>query len=279
MTTNGTLVTDQMLELTQRYSIRTKLSLDGAGAAHDRHRKQANGAGSFALIEQNMERLLELPEVTLRMTVTPDTAQFLGESVRWLSDAGFANIFFSPVVEADWDNHSLACLLDGYEELWRYQHANRRHLRISNLVRDRKRLRHSSGGVWGCGAARTMVAVDVDGTLYPCQRYVGYFGSDPRHRLGSVSGGLEPELMRRHAENSRVANRAGCGLGIYSDEVPEAERACRNCELVSICHAACMAVNECVSGDPRRPSGINRILTQIAAGTCLAAERETASTD
>ncbi|WP_018680875.1 FxsB family cyclophane-forming radical SAM/SPASM peptide maturase [Actinokineospora enzanensis] len=46
--TNGTLLDRSMLEVFDRHGVRVGVSLDGTAAAHDRHRRHADGTGSHA---------------------------------------------------------------------------------------------------------------------------------------------------------------------------------------------------------------------------------------
>jgi uncharacterized protein len=57
MQTNGVGLTDDLLELFARLRIRIGVSLDGEPAAHDRHRRHANGDGSHAQVGAALRRL------------------------------------------------------------------------------------------------------------------------------------------------------------------------------------------------------------------------------
>lgn len=270
MTTNGTLVDNRNLELIQKYDIKTKLSIDGIGESQDRHRRRINGTGSFDLILRNIDNLLSLPGVTVRMTVTPDTVTSLVNSIQWLADKGFKHIFFTPVVEANWSEISLATLYDCYQVLFAYQIKKKKEVRISNLVRDHDRLLRGNKKIYGCGAAVHMAAIDTEGFLYPCQRFVGYFRSNKKYRIGDVYNGTNQEKRNYHVENNRIDNYMDCGVGLYLHNTSMSDRKCQKCKLFPVCHSACIAVNEFITGNPNIPSPINRILAQIAATNCLA---------
>lgn len=269
MTTNGTRVTAANAALLHQYGIRTKVSLDGIGPAHDRHRTFTNGRGSFARIVENLDRIKALPGITVRVTVSPDNVGSLATSARWLADQGFPHLFFSPVVEAIWTEESLTTLLDQYEALYRLM-TEYPQTSFANLVRDSERLRRSRQKRHGCGAAVSMAAIDSDGHLYPCHRYVGYFASQAdRHRIGNVLSGVDGPARRRFIKNGRLAARQQCGLGLYLPDSTASERTCIACQLLPVCHSSCMAVNEIMTGDAHRPSPINRLLAQICAATSL----------
>lgn len=269
MTSNGTLINNRNLKLIQKYDIKTKVSIDGIGEAQDRHRKQVNGTGSFDLIVKNIDNLLSLPGVTIRVTVTPDTVTSLIHSIHWLADKGFKHIFFTPVVEAEWSEISLAALYDCYRALLAYQIEKKGEVRIKNVIRDHDRLLRGDTRTYGCGAAVRMAAIDTEGFLYPCQRFVGYFRNSGKCRIGDVYNGIHHEKRNYYIENNRIDTHTDCGIGLYLQNTSVSDRKCQNCRLFPVCHSSCIAINEFMTGNPNVPSPINRILAQIAATNCL----------
>lgn len=58
LTSNGTLLDDEVVEFFDKHEVSVLISLDGPREMHDRHRKQAgNGCGSFDIIMGNLEAL------------------------------------------------------------------------------------------------------------------------------------------------------------------------------------------------------------------------------
>lgn len=57
--TNGTLITDEIIEKIQKFSPTVVISLDGSKQFHDKHRFSNDGAGTFDRIIQNIELLIE----------------------------------------------------------------------------------------------------------------------------------------------------------------------------------------------------------------------------
>ena len=267
MTTNGTMLDEKRAELIHRYHIKTKVSLDGVADAQDMHRRLPNGEGSFAQILRHFKRIQNLPGLSIRLTVTPQNVHLLAASLRWMVETRLANITFSPVVEAAWDERSLEQLLDAYETLHRLQSAGVLNSRVRNLTRDRHRMTKARGREFGCGAAVSMVAVSTEGALYPCHRFIGYSRKAEKFQLGHVATGIDRAARRRHMDDNRIAHMEGCGEGLYLKE--EHASGCATCKLLPVCLCGCMAINTFVTGDARRPPPINRILSQIAAASCL----------
>ncbi len=57
--TNGTLMSDSMLDVLSRNNIRVGVSLDGNRQASDRHRRYASGRGSYDAVARSLRRLRE----------------------------------------------------------------------------------------------------------------------------------------------------------------------------------------------------------------------------
>ncbi|MBF4376200.1 radical SAM/SPASM domain-containing protein, partial [Vibrio anguillarum] len=57
--TNLTRLTNEMICFFKHHSVIISVSVDGLGDTHDQHRKHKNGAGSFAVVMTNIERLHE----------------------------------------------------------------------------------------------------------------------------------------------------------------------------------------------------------------------------
>lgn len=56
--TNGTLMSNSMLEILSRHNVRIGFSLDGDQQANDRHRRYASGRGSYDAVASSLRRLL-----------------------------------------------------------------------------------------------------------------------------------------------------------------------------------------------------------------------------
>ena len=264
MTTNATLLHERNVALLRRLGVKVRISLDGIGASHDRHRRTVAGRGSFGLIERHLDRVRSLPAVSVRLTVTPETASELVQSMEWLVARGFEHIAFSPVVEADWDARSIADLVQariGLAELERSTGVP-----ILELT-DAEQQLCGTGAQFGCGAARNFVAIDSQGHMYPCHRFIGYFRNGRAQRVGHVATGYDDARRSRYIAANHLSTHSGCGAGLFDED--EQSRECRNCGLLSECASRCMAINEHMTGDPTQPHPINRVLAQAAVSTTM----------
>lgn len=102
--TNGTLLSDQMLDVLARNDIRVGVSLDGNQQANDRHRRYASGRGSYDTVARSLRRLRErAPHLLAGILCTVDLRDDPVETYEAFQE------FKPPVVDfllphGNWDN-------------------------------------------------------------------------------------------------------------------------------------------------------------------------------
>lgn len=109
MTTNGTLLTDEVVDYLVEQNFDLSISLDGSEEEHDANRKFANGKGSFTTIISNIRRIKErYPEynkkINIMTTINPHSD--LGCVLEFFStDEVFSDryIMFNPMKETALD--------------------------------------------------------------------------------------------------------------------------------------------------------------------------------
>lgn len=180
--TNGTLLNDEMKEwfLSHRKYFSMSLSIDGNRTAHNMCRDN-----SYDLVYPHIEFFKKnWPDQAAKMTICGDTIPYIADSVIELEEMGLnftANISF----ENFWGNpRNKKRLLNIYEKqlsiLVDYYVANPTSYPVYPLLS----LFPSYLGIPGyskynekdcvrfCGAGHEMVVVDIDGTRYPCHRFM-----------------------------------------------------------------------------------------------------------
>lgn len=244
--TNLTLLTDEMVDFFRDHAVELSLSCDGTEPSQNL-RRMAGGRGSFEVVRAKLELVRQrygerLPGV--RMTVSPATAPRFYDDVRFFLELGFTHIYFAPVVEAAWPSESLAAFEVGQRALCDHWMAELRAgrplslptldkaLALGEFVR-RGELEPTKAVV--CGAGTSMLAVDVYGDVYPCQRFVFYDKPRRTESLGSVTGGALSATRR--------------ALRLDLERLGSSERRCRDCEQLSGCVAVCPALNYRLGGD------------------------------
>jgi hypothetical protein len=87
ITTNGTLVTDDVVEFWRNWNMGFHTSIDGTPDVQDRNRPTASGKGSSSLVEQSAKRILaHQRNTTARSTVVAESAGALVASYKYFRD-------------------------------------------------------------------------------------------------------------------------------------------------------------------------------------------------
>lgn len=225
ITTNGTLLTESVLQFFKDHKVSILLSIDGNAEVHDKHRKTRNGKGSFSLIAKNFDLILKyFPDMEVRITPHPDTSGNLLESVRFLAEVGFNRFIIGAVHGMEWPDRTHEIYEQQMVEVIRFR---------QSLIEQGKtfHLTTLEGGPitcsFGCRAGAAYAAVAADGSLAPCSMFLGTPGIEEAYRFGNVTEGLTAEMRRREL----------LMLNAQRDKV------CRSCDLVSHCGGGCPVTN------------------------------------
>jgi uncharacterized protein len=278
MTTNATLLTDEIIAFLVREEISPLVSCDGPPEVHDRQRPFRNGRGSYARVHANVQRLrAAFPKLTGRATVCAGSDPFAVRGA--LEEAGFTTCYLapaSPVVchetgAADPQGQAAEGSLPAAEQMLAYQRAEV--AQLFDVVREQRldaqaapgrqmMLAALAGGRKvhaGCGVGRGMRAVAVDGSVYPCHRFVGL----EEKRLGHISD-----------------YRAGA-LNDYHRALVENLPLCRSCWARYFCGGGCFYDNRARTGDMQHPDPeacreMQTVCEDVICGWCALSDEERA---
>jgi uncharacterized protein len=228
LTSNGTLLTQEIIEFVQRNRIAIAVSLDGPADLHDANRSDVNGRGSYATITGNLESLLKgaTAAVAARVTLTPEQWPRIEEVFFHLLELGFHEVGIAPVSpvrrELLPDAEQEEALLQGFSALSRTflkAAGSNRLLPFTNLIDLLARLHLGQTKSVSCGAGYGYLAVDTEGSFYVCHRLVG----DESFRVGNIDEGADP------AEIRRALDSVTCGK----------QEMCRSCWARTLCSGGC----------------------------------------
>ncbi len=242
-TTNGLLLTDEIIDFLNREMDNVVLSIDGRPEVHDRMRPTPNGSGSYAHIIPNALRLARSrnqQRYYVRGTFTANNIDFASD-VLHLADAGFEQLSIEPVVADPTCDYALKQedlprIFNEYESLGKEYVKRRKDGRWFNFFHFmidlqggpclRKRLT-------GCGAGNEYVAVTPEGDIFPCHQFVGREG----FRMGSVlDGSFDTAIQQKFAANNVLSKEA-----------------CRSCWARFFCSGGCAANAHLSHGDITKP--------------------------
>lgn len=243
ITTNGTLVSEDILSFFRKWRIGFHTSIDGHPAVQDTHRIYRDGRGSSKILEANLPKILKVwPTATARSTICPDTAKEIYASYEYFLGLGYIDIAFVPGDPAGWSEESIQEYRTQFDQVGgdvirKFREGTFIKVKfIDDICQSRAEGKTGRPGA-PCGAGRGMALVDVNGALWPCHRWNS--ASSRAGKTGWRQGSIyEPSF----AEETRLPFQAG--LPHHVDGV-----SCDTCRARTICGGGCPAENLEFMGD------------------------------
>lgn len=218
VTTNGTLLREDDVELLRSHPFAVTVSIDGDPGVQNAQRPAARtGADSFSMLCEGTRELLRRPGrawLSARATVTrPRIA--LEERFHAILALGFPEVGFSPLRaapgdagalrEGDWPDYLEALVRVARGELAAALAGAP--LRLTNLAVALKQLHRGASSPYPCGAGGGYFSVSSAGTWYACHRAIG----SPAYEMGDSAGGLDEVRRTRFLSERHVHAQAACG--------------------------------------------------------------------
>jgi uncharacterized protein len=213
LTTNATLLTDEIIAFLSDYEIGVTVSMDGPPELQDKHRVYKSGKGTYAVIEPRLRKLIanhKTRAITARVTLTEGVTDVVRIYRHLKEDIGFHEVGFAPVTtsgqkrEYSLDDGGMDTVLAQFHELadeW-LEYALRGQMHgFTNVSETIGELLQGVNKSHPCGAGLGLLGVGPSGDLSPCHR----FTDADTHTLGHISTGIdqgkrEDFLSRGHVE-------------------------------------------------------------------------------
>ena len=216
ITTNGTLLTQEILDYCNKEMGNIVLSIDGRKEVNDKMRPNAAGHGMYDVIVPKYLKVAESRHQLryfVRGTFTHNNLDF-SEDVKHLADLGFKQISMEPVVAKpeDWyaiKEEDLPKLKEEYDKLAKIYLQYRKEGKGFNFFHFNIDL---SGGpcvakrLSGCGSGCEYVGVTPWGDIYPCHQFVG----NEDFIMGNVFEGIKRTDIQQQFKESNVYSRPEC---------------------------------------------------------------------
>ncbi len=161
MTTNGSLIDDDILKFLNQHKFLLTVSFDGL--AQDISKKR----DSFDQTVAKIKELLKYSYIDLETNsvFTPTTVGYLSQSIQFISELGVQNIDFSLHKVTPWDSSALSQLKEELTSLRRFLLSFYRKRGTIPLVEFREDIRKD---IFCCFAGRDRMAITPDGKLWGC---------------------------------------------------------------------------------------------------------------
>lgn len=252
LTTNGTLLTEEIMEFFDKNNIGMLFSIDGDKKTQDENRPYHSGKGSFESLEPVIDLVLKYhPNMTFRATIDPPTHKELFNNYMFAVRKGYTNSFFIPNSFSDWSDEELEELDIELDKICDYYieelKAGRKPMNFSHFDRARadiKRIaklkdddyREDGKGLPACGrcglGASRFAAIGITGNIYSCQEMVENPEVGDKFKIGSIYSGIDDE-KRLELANSFDTQNAICSKKEY----------CETCIKRRICDGGCSINN------------------------------------
>lgn len=218
LTTNGTLLTEEIIEFLAANEIGVTVSMDGPKEMHDQLRVYSNGKGSYDVMAPKVKALLRKHRtrpIAARVTLT-DRVTDVKKIFRHLREEfGFAEVGFAPVTAGPErlytiGNNNMDTILDQFKELAEEYLAaalqGRAH-GFSNVSDTLAELHAGINKSHPCGAGLGLVGVGPSGDIAPCHRFV----DSDAHAMGNVkTGGLDKAKQAEFLQKGHVNAKYEC---------------------------------------------------------------------
>jgi len=138
LVTNGTLLNDEQISFLTKKDFHVVLSCDGNKMTQDYQRRFQSGDSCFNIVETNLHKLIKsIPNLTVRMTVTPFCVDELFNNVKFLFMKGVDRLGFVPTYENEWSEGDLSKFKKNIRKIlkmWQDNIKKRPHFYIMPLI-------------------------------------------------------------------------------------------------------------------------------------------------
>ncbi|MBU3203048.1 thioether cross-link-forming SCIFF peptide maturase [Clostridium algidicarnis] len=244
MTTNATLLNDEIIEYLDKNMVNIILSIDGRESVNDAVRVRRDGSGTQKSILPKIKKMVEKRDKSkqyyVRGTFTRENTDFF-EDIMYLAGEGFKEISIEPVVLPE--DHDLSLREEDLETIFKqydnlYDEMLKRHKEGNEFKFYHFNIDLQGGPcvykrISGCGAGHEYVAITPDGEIYPCHQFVG----NKDFIMGDIfKGDLDMEMSNKFKK-----------AHIYNKPV------CKECWAKFYCSGGCQANNFNFNGDMNIP--------------------------
>jgi len=244
LTTNATLLTEEIVDWLDAHHFGLTVSLDGPQAVHDRNRRTIGGQGTYEVVVAKARMLLgryASRPVGARVTLTAGITDVVGIHHHLKNELGFAEVGFAPVTAGLPDGFRLnetetRAVFDGLRALaldYRDAAMAGRDIGFSNMAQLLNALHQGTGKLVPCGAGANLLSVDTRGDIHLCHRFVG---SD-LPTFGSVATGIDRPGLNDFLRRA----------------LARAEDFCGHCRARHLCAGGCYHEAWSRHGDPLLP--------------------------
>lgn len=220
LTTNATLLTDEVIEFLVENRFGVNISIDGDEGAQDRHRVFKSGRGSYEEIAPRIQKLLKRNTevggrpIGARVTLTRGTSGVREIYDHLVGELGFNEVGFAPVTSSTANDYALKDpdyqrVLDEFGELsedFTAAALKGEHHGFSNMTDLLNELHKGVNKAHPCGAGLGLLGVSTEGKLGLCHRFV----ESGEQEVGSIEEGVDEERRAQFLSDGHIDKKVEC---------------------------------------------------------------------
>ncbi len=213
ITTNGTLIDNQLIDFFKNHRFRVSVSMDGKKEIHNLNRTATETTDLYEVVLNNLRNMIACKlDISVRMTVTTNNSLFLSESIMYFLNLGVEKIHVGLDMLAGWDESALQ-ILDGQLDIvdkiyqtcivpYEGRIIDIYDYKLSTFIIKRKPLYCSAG-------TPNHLVIRSNGEVYPC----GYVTGNHKWKLGTIYR-FDPQKSRKLIRNhiNPVSSCIGCSI-------------------------------------------------------------------
>lgn len=217
LTTNATLLTDEIIEFLSENRVGVTISIDGPRELQDRYRVDHGGRGTYDAIAPKIKELVarhQTRPVGARVTLTSEVNDVVRIFDHLSSEFGFFEIGFAPVTTSADTLYAISgggfdFVLEQFTVLARrFTDAAVRgeYVGFSNLTDTLQEIHTGVSKNHACGAGLGLLGVSPGGDIALCHRFV----DSPDHKLGHIRTGIDVEKRSEFNRRTHISTKAEC---------------------------------------------------------------------
>lgn len=242
LTTNGTILTQEMINFFKHNKFEINISLDGNERINNLSRVYHNGKGSFNDIFNNIKLLKENDiEFSCKTTVLPNNQNLLEvflffeenkiKFVFTIATNSFDNHFIPKIDDLNNFAEQMNLITKKYKELIKKNNI----IYSKKIINDIKRIHYADASEIACVGSREGLYIDIEGDIFSCS----YNTSSKELSVGDIYKGINYEKI---VEN-----------GWYAKPV-DSYSACKDCWMKHLCSGSCFAIKWLENKNTDEPS-------------------------
>lgn len=210
ITTNGILLNEEINSFLIDNKFSITLSIDGNEEVTNFNRYNINNIGAYKSIIEKSNKLRKTYKVTARSTITSKGLDY-NENFEHLSDLNFSNVHMSIALNMVKNNDiekiikTYKLLIDNYMNYLK-EHNYKKLRKMGNINALMYRIHDGGIRYKNCGAINNMIAIDINGEIFPCHRFV----SKKEYSIGNIYDGVNEEKYKYFYKGMLLSNNENC---------------------------------------------------------------------